>query len=44
MPADPADASPGLGTGIVAALARQMDATVRIAAANPGTSVSIIHD
>jgi two-component system, sensor histidine kinase PdtaS len=44
MPADPADAQPGLGTGIVAALARQLDATVRVAAANPGTSVSIIHD
>lgn len=44
MPADPSDARPGLGTGIVAALARQLDATVRIAAANPGTSVSIIHD
>jgi two-component sensor histidine kinase len=44
MPADPADARPGLGTGIVAALARQLDATVRTVAANPGTSVSIVHD
>jgi two-component sensor histidine kinase len=44
MPGDPADASPGLGTGIIAALARQLDATVRIAAENPGMSVSIIHD
>ncbi|WP_395613367.1 sensor histidine kinase [Allosphingosinicella sp.] len=44
MPADPADARPGLGTGIVSALARQLGATVRIAAANPGTAVSIIHD
>jgi two-component sensor histidine kinase len=43
MPADPADARPGLGTGIVEALARQLDATVSIAPANPGTSVSIIH-
>ena len=40
----PAETRPGLGTGIVAALARQLDATVRIAAANPGTCVSIIHD
>jgi len=40
----PAETRPGLGTGIVAALARQLGATVRIAAANPGTSVSIIHD
>jgi two-component sensor histidine kinase len=44
MPADPSDARPGLGTGIIAALSRQLDATVRIAAANPGTCVSIVHD
>jgi two-component sensor histidine kinase len=34
---------PGLGTGIVEALARQLDAEVVIAAANPGTIVSIAH-
>ena len=44
IPADPAHARPGLGTGIVAALARQLGATVHIAAAKPGTSVSIVHD
>ena len=34
---------PGLGTGIVEALARQLDASVEIAAADPGTMVSIVH-
>jgi two-component sensor histidine kinase len=43
MPADPADARPGLGTGIIAALSRQLGATVRIAPANPGTMVSVVH-
>lgn len=42
-PADDAGAMPGLGTGIVEALARQLDATVTIADAHPGTSVSIVH-
>jgi two-component system, sensor histidine kinase PdtaS len=41
MPAEPA--KPGLGTGIVEALARQLGATVEIAAADPGTLVSIVH-
>jgi len=40
----PADTTkPGLGTGIVEALARQLDAEVLIEAANPGTVVSIAH-
>jgi two-component sensor histidine kinase len=34
---------PGLGTGIVAALAGQLNAVVQITAANPGTIVSIVH-
>lgn len=34
---------PGLGTGIVNALAAQLSATVEIADANPGCLVSIIH-
>ena len=34
-------AKPGLGTGIVEALAAQLDAHVKIADAHPGTSVSI---
>ncbi len=34
---------PGLGTGIVEALASQLDADVEIRSTNPGTCVSIIH-
>jgi chemotaxis protein methyltransferase CheR len=36
-------ATPGLGTSIVQALARQLDGRVEISAALPGTSVSITH-
>jgi two-component sensor histidine kinase len=43
MPKEPAAMKPGLGTGIVEALARQLGASVRIADARPGTEVSIIH-
>jgi len=38
-----ANAKPGLGTSIVQALARQLDATVDTEAAQPGTMVSITH-
>lgn len=38
-----ADARPGLGTGIVEALAKQLDATVQVADQSPGTKVSVIH-
>lgn len=38
-----AAARPGLGTGIVEALARQLDATVETGDRHPGTMVSIIH-
>lgn len=41
MPADPASIKPGLGTGIVEALAGQLSAQVHISSANPGTSVAI---
>jgi hypothetical protein len=34
----------GLGSSIVDALARSLDAQVRMADARPGTSVSIVHD
>jgi two-component sensor histidine kinase len=44
FPADPTDATPGLGTGIVEALAQQLDATVTITDAHPGTTVSITHE
>lgn len=43
MPGDHAVAKPGLGTGIVDALSRHLDATVTVANANPGTIVSIVH-
>jgi two-component system, sensor histidine kinase PdtaS len=38
-----AEAKPGLGTRIVEAMAKQLDATVEIEARNPGTTVSITH-
>lgn len=37
------DVEPGLGTGIVEALAKQLDATVRITKLLPGTKVSVVH-
>jgi two-component sensor histidine kinase len=40
---DPSVAKPGLGTSIVQALATQLGATVEVAAADPGTVVSIHH-
>ena len=43
MPKDHADSRPGLGTGIVEALARQLGASVRQERAEPGTLVSIVH-
>jgi two-component sensor histidine kinase len=43
MPADPANAKPGLGTSIVEALANQLRARVQIVDAKPGTSISIVH-
>ncbi len=43
MPADPATAKAGLGTSIVRALAQQLSAQIKIAATNPGTTVSIEH-
>ena len=43
MPLDSAEAKPGLGTSIVEALARQLNARVHVADAKPGTTVSIIH-
>ncbi|QCB54448.1 sensor histidine kinase [Sphingopyxis sp. PAMC25046] len=39
-----ADAKPGLGTSIVAALADQLDVTVTTENGEPGTKVSIVHD
>ncbi|MDQ0463516.1 two-component sensor histidine kinase [Caulobacter ginsengisoli] len=42
MPADP-KATPGLGSSIVEALARQLKGEVHSAPAKPGTTVSIVH-
>ena len=44
MPKDRADMKPGLGTGIVEALAKQLGASVRRQSASPGTLVSIVHE
>ena len=44
LPPDRARAKPGLGTGIVSALARQLGATVTVADAAPGMSVTIARD
>jgi two-component sensor histidine kinase len=42
MPDTPGGPKPGLGTGIVEALAKQLDAIVRVAPAKPGTVVAVI--
>jgi two-component sensor histidine kinase len=43
MPGDHATRKPGLGTGIVDALAKQLDASVTISDTSPGTRVVIVH-
>ena len=43
MPGDHEVAKPGLGTGIVDALSKQLDASVSVTDADPGTRVSIVH-
>ena len=43
MPAASGGDKPGLGTNIVEGLAKRLDAKVKIAEANPGTTVSIVH-
>jgi two-component sensor histidine kinase len=43
MPADHDDTKSGLGTGIVEALSKQLDASVTVTDAAPGTKVSIAH-
>jgi two-component sensor histidine kinase len=43
MPDDHASAKPGLGTGIVDALSKQLGASVDVADTDPGTMVSIVH-
>jgi two-component sensor histidine kinase len=43
MPPDHGSGKPGLGTNIVEALAKRLDAEVQVASAEPGTAVSIVH-
>ena len=43
MPADPADATPDLGTIIVESIANHLEAEVQGNSARPGTAVSIVH-
>src|ERR1700722_5375842 len=43
MPTGSAAAKPGLGTNIVQALTRQLQALIEIGDAKPGTAVSIVH-
>jgi two-component sensor histidine kinase len=43
MPGDAASATPGLGTSIVQALTKQLQAHIKVADAHPGTTVLIAH-
>jgi two-component sensor histidine kinase len=43
MPTDPAHTRAGLGTSIIQALARQLQATIETSSAHPGTRVFIAH-
>jgi two-component sensor histidine kinase len=43
MPKDATLAKPGLGTSIVQALTRQLDASIKVTDAAPGTAVSVAH-
>jgi two-component sensor histidine kinase len=44
MPTGADKAKPGLGTGIVAALAKQLHGQIRVADASPGTAFTLVHD
>jgi two-component sensor histidine kinase len=44
MAPGPGDVTPGLGTSLVEALSRQLQARVNVLGANPGTRVEIIHE
>jgi two-component sensor histidine kinase len=44
MPGGKQRGKPGLGTGIVEALSKQLDATVTVVSANPGTRVEVRRD
>jgi len=44
MPRGKLKAKPGLGTGIVEALARQLGGQIRVTDASPGTAFTLVHD
>jgi two-component sensor histidine kinase len=44
MPTGANKAKPGLGTGIIEALARQMEGVIYVVDANPGTAVTLVHE
>jgi two-component sensor histidine kinase len=44
MPTGADKAKPGLGTGIVEALARQLGGRIRVADTSPGTAFTLVHD
>jgi len=44
MPTGEHKAQPGLGTGIVEALAKQLRGRIRVADASPGTAFTLVHD
>ena len=44
MPTGAAKAKPGLGTGIVEALAKQLQGALTVRNADPGTAISLVHD
>lgn len=43
MPDSSEGAKPGLGTSIVEALAKSLDANAQVVSASPGTAVSVVH-
>jgi two-component sensor histidine kinase len=43
MPTDPESAKPGLGSTIVEALAKRLQATIQLSDAHPGLTVSVVH-
>ena len=44
MPTGEHKDKPGLGTGIVEALAKQLPGRIRVADASPGTAFTLVHD
>ena len=44
MPTGPEKAKPGLGTGIVEALGKQVQGVIHVVDANPGTAVTLVHE